>query len=466
MRHALPCLLLALAAPAAADTWAVVPVGLAEAPARAVPVAEHAAATLQTSGSTVLQSAQLDHRVENALSLPFDPTDPGPLAQQLAQAEEQLAEAVALRRHAEVVAQTDALFAQARERLAALHRQPEASADLANLCGYRVRAFLENRDQAGATEATRQCFALIPGFTPDRGLHTPPVLELVARVRGELEASLVISASPDDPPGCAVRVHGVRVGETPSARVAVPPGAYDVQVECGSAPSRMHRVQASSGETSVRVRASLDAALRSRPVALVYAAPSALASLAGDVADLGRALGADHVLAVVEQPAGVVLRAFEIPDGDEPARQVRETFLQQTDEARVRESVAQLASALGNPSPASPSGGGAISPIGPIVLGVGGAAMIAAAIVGGISLAQASSVSSMCADPARCPPSLRPAYEEMRAFSGVADGLFVGGLLVATLGVVLTFTVTDGSGVAAAAACDGRGCAATLRGRF
>jgi hypothetical protein len=54
----------------------------------------------------------------------------------------------------------------------------------------------------------------------------------------------------------------------------------------------------------------------------------------------------------------------------------------------------------------------------------------------------------------------------MRAFSGVADGLFVGGLIVAALGVALSFTVTEGSGVDAAAACDAQGCGAAFRGRF
>jgi len=112
--------------------------------------------------------------------------------------------------------------------------------------------------------------------------------------------------------------------------------------------------------------------------------------------------------------------------------------------------------------------GESVSPIGPIVLGVGGAALLTGIVVGAVSLSMDSSFRGACDDLTRCTPALRPQYDEMRAFSTAADVLMVAGGAVVVLGLVLTLMVTEpgGESVSASAACSPDGCLATARGRF
>ena len=448
-----------------ADTWAVIPVGIGETPSNQTrSIAETSAAALETSGATVLQSAQLSHRVENELSQPLT-TAPAELTAEIDQAEQDLAVAVAQRRWADVLSGTRALFDEVRPHLAALERDDAVRTDLSNLCGYRVLA-AQRADSTGAA-AARECLELLPRFSPDRGLHPPEILELVATTAGQLSSALVIETSADDAPNCAIRVNGTPVGTSPSARVAVPPGSYAVQVECGSETGRVHRAQVGSGDATVEVRASLDAALQSRPVALVYASPSAMNALPGDVAALGHAIGADRILAAVEGPSGVVLRAFEIGEGDAPAHQLREaTVGLSSDEGRIRESVARLAAtALGNPAlPTEPSTRESMSPWGPVVLSVGGAALVAAAIVGGVALSENGQFRTACTDLSACPPSTRPQYDHMRLLAGTTDALLIGGAATAVVGLILTLVLRDVEQLPATVACGMNGC--QIQGRF
>jgi hypothetical protein len=92
----------------------------------------------------------------------------------------------------------------------------------------------------------------------------------------------------------------------------------------------------------------------------------------------------------------------------------------------------------------APRGGGGISPVGPIVLAFGGAAVIAGAIVGGLALADGDALREDCPGLSNCDPSDEGRYETMRLMSGAADVLLFGGLAVAAVGVVLTLTITEG----------------------
>ncbi|MCC6877833.1 MAG: hypothetical protein IT378_26215, partial [Sandaracinaceae bacterium] len=357
---------------------------------------------------------------------------------------------------------TDALFAELEAHLAAVNRDDNARAKLADLCGYRVRAFVEARDTSGAATAAQTCYRLQAAFTPNRELHPPAILERLDAARSTLGASLVVQTGEDDPAHCAIRVNGVRVGTSPSARVAVPAGTYAVQIECGSTPGRVHRVSVESGEATVRVRGTLDAALQTRPVSLVYASAQAQAALAGDLATLARALGADRVLAVVGGGPSPRLEVYEIPLTG-PATRARVTVLERTDEGHVREA----ARALGNPNLASTSSGAAISPIGPIVLGVGGAVLVAGVIVGAIALAEDGALGAACPSRVGCPPDLMSRSSSMTALAATADALLVLGAAAAITGLVLTLTLTEGGGeVPATAYCTPDGCGAALWGRF
>ncbi len=441
-------------------TWAVVPVSVAEAPTRALSVAEHAAATLETSGASVLQGPTLAHRIENALSLPYEAADITRIAQRLREREDPLLVAAASGDSARVIHEAEALTREAEPAALTLHRDAQASADLANICGYWVRAALEGAGgEATARDVARGCLRLVPGWEPSEQRHPPQVRQLVVAVREQLGAAIVVRGSRDDAPGCRVRVNGRAIGETPLARVHVPSGAYAVQLECGETPGRVRRVEVESGAAEVVVRGSLDAALRSEPVALVYAAPSAMRTLAGDVAQLGRATGATRVLAVVEQGSGVVLRAFDVPEGDAPGVQLRETVLDRPgDEATIRQSVAQVTNGSGGAASEE------VSPIGPVVLGFSGAMLVAAAILGGVVLAQDEGLVAMCGD-GRCPGSARSQADDIARLALTADILMLGGGALAITGLVLTLVLRE-TRASAAAWCAPEGCGVQLGARF
>jgi hypothetical protein len=466
---ALAIALLTATSAQAQSTWAIVPVGLGESPSRAGDVADAASATLETSGATVLQGPVLAHRFENGISLSYEaPPGADELARRLAEADEPILRWVAAGRFAETVSRSEALLTEAQGALVALSRNAPVLEHLGNLCGYRLRAFLESRQQAPAQDAARECLRMLPGYEWTDRLHPPEVLALVRTTREALAGALVVHGSADDPPGCAIRVQGRRIGETPSARVAVPAGDYVVQLECSDAPGRVHRAHVEAAPVELEVRASLDQALHTRPsVALVYGSASALGALAGDVAAAGRAIEADRILAVVEQPSGVILRAFEIPD-EGPARQLRETTLERgSDDARIRASIAQLANALASPNE-SPVGH-SISPVGPVLLGIGGAALVAGAITGILTLIQDSSLSSLCPDQ-ECSEAGLSFAREVEAFAVASDILLLGGATTAVVGLVFTLLLHESNSASSpphvSASCGATGCRVVLGGSF
>lgn len=162
----------------------------------------------------------------------------------------------------------------------------------------------------------------------------------------------------------------------------------------------------------------------------------------------------------------------EIPDREREAREVYERFLREADaddpavqermravQERIRELDARLAS--------RPGSSGDISPIGPTVGALGGAVLLVGFVLGAISLDQDASFRSMCTDLTACPPSTRPLYDEMRAYSTTADVLYaVGGIALAT-GIILTLALRDdGDDAELTAMCHRGGCIAAARGRF
>jgi hypothetical protein len=112
-----------------------------------------------------------------------------------------------------------------------------------------------------------------------------------------------------------------------------------------------------------------------------------------------------------------------------------------------------------------PSSGGGFSPspIGLAIAGVGAAAAIAGAIVGGLALAQDGDARADCGDTS-CTPEAYDALVEANMLANVSDGLLWPGLAILAAGVVLTFVLSEGE--SASAACTGDGCFATVRGRF
>jgi tetratricopeptide (TPR) repeat protein len=119
-------------------------------------------------------------------------------------------------------------------------------------------------------------------------------------------------------------------------------------------------------------------------------------------------------------------------------------------------------------SPASSaSAEGGISPVGPIVLGVGGAMMLAGAITGALALVEHGDLTAMCdAQRMRCPAELEARAGDLAALSITTDVLLWGGLAVAATGAILTVLLREESGSSVSAACDETGCAAFVTGSF
>ncbi len=136
-------------------------------------------------------------------------------------------------------------------------------------------------------------------------------------------------------------------------------------------------------------------------------------------------------------------------------------------EARVRARGTSGSSADTSPT-SQPESSGGISPIGPIILGVGGAALLTGAILGGVSLARAGDLDAMCTDGV-CPDTAQAQslHSEMLTFSNAADGLMIAGGVIAAVGLVLTFVLPAGqseSPATAGVACRGSGCELFVRG--
>ncbi|MBX3271239.1 MAG: tetratricopeptide repeat protein [Sandaracinaceae bacterium] len=141
-------------------------------------------------------------------------------------------------------------------------------------------------------------------------------------------------------------------------------------------------------------------------------------------------------------------------------------------EARGR-LVTLRARASSSPSPAerpvgSSSSSGGISPVGPILLGAGGALVVTGLVLGGVALGSDGDVGAMCPSRDACDPSLRSQHEDAQTLALVGDVLWIGGAVVAATGLVLTFVLTEGGGESATAAvsCGPTGCHAGVRGTF
>ncbi|MEZ4335919.1 MAG: tetratricopeptide repeat protein [Sandaracinaceae bacterium] len=115
-----------------------------------------------------------------------------------------------------------------------------------------------------------------------------------------------------------------------------------------------------------------------------------------------------------------------------------------------------------------PTAGGTLSPVGPILLGVGGAAAIAGATLGGVALADSDAARAGC-EGSSCPPGARPDIESAQTLANVADALLFGGIAIAAAGLVLTLVLRDGPDeppVRASASCGPTSCDAVLWGSF
>ena len=155
----------------------------------------------------------------------------------------------------------------------------------------------------------------------------------------------------------------------------------------------------------------------------------------------------------------------EASEDDPAAREQMETV-----RARILELDARLRPTSPSDAPVEPGGrgGASISPVGPIVLGAGAAALIAGLILGGVALGQDGEIGAECPARTGCPGALRAQYEDAKTLALAGDALWISGAVIAATGLVLTVVLDGGGGDTASAAlsCGGAGCRAELRGVF
>lgn len=167
---------------------------------------------------------------------------------------------------------------------------------------------------------------------------------------------------------------------------------------------------------------------------------------------------------------------MELGGHDQEARDAYERFLAEaTVRPDTREMIelarqhleelnARLATDGGHPPrppPGASAAEGGVSPVGPILLGVGGALAIAGAVIGGVALAMDSDLMTACGPAMVCPDSERSRVSDLQALGIAADSLLFGGLGVAAVGLVLLLVLREGAPDAQARlrfTCGSRGC--------
>ena len=86
-----------------------------------------------------------------------------------------------------------------------------------------------------------------------------------------------------------------------------------------------------------------------------------------------------------------------------------------------------------------------IGPVaGPVLLGVGGASVVAGIITGAVGFFAGESLVDSCPSRVDCDPALRSDEDEARLLSGVGDGLWIAGAAVMAAGLVLTLVLREG----------------------
>jgi hypothetical protein len=124
------------------------------------------------------------------------------------------------------------------------------------------------------------------------------------------------------------------------------------------------------------------------------------------------------------------------------------------DELEARTAAAQegdgTSPELGEPGvrsgPAEGSGAGQISPVGPVVLGLGGAVLIPGLIIIGVAYSQDQNLIARCPARVECDAAMRSEVPDTRSLGLVGDVLWIAGAGVAILGLVLTFVLEEGGG--------------------
>jgi hypothetical protein len=153
-----------------------------------------------------------------------------------------------------------------RRAIEAVSRDEERAKRVLDTCLYMVRALLETGLATDANALGRECRVLVPQGEPSVGMHPSSVLKVFRAAdaeRVERPSTLRVTSNPS---GCAVRLNGLQLGNTPFEKQDLLPAQYRVQVECDPAKrGRVHVVDTISGLGHVFVNPRFDRAVRTDP---------------------------------------------------------------------------------------------------------------------------------------------------------------------------------------------------------
>ncbi len=207
--------------------------------------------------------------------------------------------------------QLNSAQAISRKSIEALSREPERARRVFDTCLYIVRAELATQSESRARAVARECRQLVPRGEPSPQMHPPAVTDLLAKVDAQQSKQTGELRVESTPSGCAARLNGLLLGETPVSIGNLFPGEYRLQVECRSdVPARVHAVTVGAGKTTRRVDSRFDDALQTRQrVSLAYPdATDAREHRAIDARRVALEAGADAVV-LVWTPAADTLEA-------------------------------------------------------------------------------------------------------------------------------------------------------------
>ena len=282
---------------ARSEDWLVLPITVDEDVAWMQPTVGKVSRELRKQGVGVWSSGQAAASFEQRGSAP-----PSVIAERAVEDWLVLSQAgirqLAKGEYSAALSQLEQAQALSNTALEELNRDPKRARTVLDTCLYLVRALLESGEKTAAEAQAKDCVRMVPGGEPTHYMHPPTVAMLYDEASEPGPAHTSTLAIESEPSGCALRVNGVLVGETPFEMTDLYPGEYRAQVECDSnVPSRVHRVEVRRGKTNVFVVSRFDRALRTTPVLhLRYDEPPDARQRARDAREFARVLPAAAVL--------------------------------------------------------------------------------------------------------------------------------------------------------------------------
>jgi hypothetical protein len=319
----------------------------------------------------------------------------------------------------------------------AVAQSPKAASQMEAICLTQLEYELKSRGHV--QEQARFCRELFPALQPGNGIYPPEVLsELEAAPRSEVRVAA--------PAGCRVLLNGSEVGVAPATFSAFRVPAR-VQLVCDGVATRVHPVQLGE-HTSISIDPGLDAMVRTdRGLYLLGAV--------GAQVTLGQWLGARVIPLQVQivdgrirvQPMSASRPLwFDLSRGytdDDISLAVQELRGAAHRDLRARNSQVsvQAVPPRGEPLIAE----GATFPLGPVLLGGGGVAMLAAGLTTGLLGRSrdadvrrfAESCAAPCGASAEQRAEIQRAESEATAFYTATTVLVIGGGVA--LGAALTW---------------------------